>query len=990
MPGQPRLPMPKDTDNQPPHLPQDHALLKSLMRALPDLVWLKDTHGRYLACNRIFEEFFGATEAEIIGKTDYDFVDATLADFFREHDLAAMNQGLPTRNEEWITFASDDHRVLVETTKTPMYDEQGNVIGVLGMAHDITELKSAEKQLIETSLRYEAVMSGTIDGFWAVNTEGIVQDVNQAYCKLSGYSREELIGKHVSELDTHDQPDSVRKRIQDIMKSGGAIFESEHQRKDGSIWPVEISISYSPIEGGRFFSFFRDISQRRLEQAYTSLRQKLSDMVYSGETKQLMQTALDRAEQLTGSEIGFFHFVDEDQENVSLQVWSTRTLHEMCFAEGDGMHYPVSQAGVWVDCIHQQRPVIHNDYASLTHKKGLPEGHAPLLRELTMPVYREGRIVAIMGVGNKRTEYNDTDLDLVGRIADMTFDFVERKQSEQQIHFMAYNDILTGLPNRELFADRLQQAIYHAHRFGKLLGICYLDLDGFKPVNDQHGHEAGDQLLIELAKRLLREMREIDTIARLGGDEFVILFNDLSTIFQGEEIVERLLKVISEPFSISDNTVYVSASAGLTFFPHDNADADTLLRHADQAMYQAKESGKNKFRLFDPIAARKSQEYRQSLHEFEKALNNNELLLYYQPRIELQTGRATAVEALIRWLHPEKGLLTPNKFLPVIENTALEIALDEWVLKNAMDQHMQWRSQGLHLPVSINISPRHIQQKSFTQQLAAMLASYPDDLAANIELEVLETSAINDINTVSEIMNDCTALGVRFSLDDFGTGYSSLTHFHRLPISVLKIDQHFVRDMLENSQDQDIVEGVVRLAQTLKTPVVAEGVETVELGMILLQLGCQYAQGFGIARPMSADNIVSWLAEFQDNSIWYELHSKAADYTPLYDLNIAIFSHHDWLEKIHDYLQSGLTGEAPAIDDKSCQFSRWYHGMGQNRFGHKPGYAFIIAIHNKLHDQASRLIEIAREYGTDKALEEFAQLQSLSDELTQSLLKLAD
>ncbi|MET0065294.1 MAG: EAL domain-containing protein [Candidatus Thiodiazotropha sp.] len=969
-------------------LERERGFLKSLIQNLPDLIWLKDTQGVYLSCNPSFEAFFGATEAEIVGKTDYDFVHENVADFFRAHDQKALQNDGPTINEEWITFASDGHRALLETTKTPMIGSNGEVLGVLGIGHDITDRKLSEQAILEGSQRYEAVLSSTRDGFWVVQMEGFIVDVNDAYCRFSGYTRDELIGKHVSELDSADSAEKVSDRAEQVVEQGNAIFEATHVRKDGSVFPVEVSISHSGLQGGQFFCFLRDIQERKESDKLLELRRILGEMVYTESLPTLLRTALDTAEEMTDSQIGYFHFVEKDQESVTLQTWSTRTLREMCYLKGEGLHYPISEAGVWVDCVKVREPVIHNDYEALVHKKGLPEGHAPVVRELTVPIFRGQKIVAVIGVGNKPKYYDDHDLSIVTRIANMAFDFVEHKQAEQQIQYMAYNDVLTGLPNRQLLADRLQQAIAQVRRNDEKLAICYIDLDGFKPINDSFGHDVGDQLLIDLGRRLTDELREGDTLSRLGGDEFVLLVGGLGSLYHGEEIVQRVLDIIAQPFEIDRRRMHISASIGVTFFPDDNVDPDTLLRHADQAMYQAKEKGKNTYSLFDPIQDKKVHAHQKALIDFAQAMAKYELCLFYQPRIDLSSGELASVEALIRWNHPQDGLLLPRKFLHQIKDTPLEIALDEWVIKAALEQHMAWRKQDLYLPVSVNLCTRHIQQRSFPQDLKKLLSHYPADITQYLELEILETSAIGDTSEVSEIMSECRDFGIHFSLDDFGTGYSSLTYFHRLPISVLKIDQHFVRDMMVDPRDQDIVEGVLRLADALKRPVVAEGVETIEHGLMLLQLGCQFAQGYGIAKPMPADSVVPWTKQWVDNQLWHNLNEFIQGPVAPYDLNVAIFSQKLWLMAVKNYITSGLTTLRPETNETNCPFTRWYRGIGEVRYGSRQPYPFIQAKHNEIHELGMELVLIAEHQSVEKAQSRLDELDAMSADLIALLNRL--
>ena len=314
----------------------------------------------------------------------------------------------------------------------------------------------------------------------------------------------------------------------------------------------------------------------------------------------------------------------------------------------------------------------------------------------------------------------------------------------------------------------------------------------------------------------------------------------------------------------------ISASIGVTLYPQDNVSADQLMRHADQAMYTAKESGKNRYHLFDTAEDNAVKVQREILESIRCALDNQEFVLYYQPKVNMRTGTVIGAEALIRWQHPERGLLNPFEFLPAIENSPMMIELGEWVIDSALTQISQWQAMGLNLPLntSVNIAAIQLQQANFVNRLTTLLAAHPDVSPHFLELEVLETSALEDVHHVSTIMNDCMAQGVNFALDDFGTGYSSLTYLRRLPASLIKIDQSFVRDMLHDVDDLAIVEAVIALAKSFKREVIAEGVETVEHGTALLQIGCELAQGYGIARPMPAGDIPHWINEWQPDVNW--------------------------------------------------------------------------------------------------------------------------
>jgi diguanylate cyclase (GGDEF)-like protein len=408
-----------------------------------------------------------------------------------------------------------------------------------------------------------------------------------------------------------------------------------------------------------------------------------------------------------------------------------------------------------------------------------------------------------------------------------------------------------------------------AQRRGQQLAVVYLDLDGFKAINDKHGHEVGDLVLITLAQRMKQALREGDSLARLGGDEFVIVLIDLDDLAASRPMLIRLLEACAQPVDVEDLSLLVSASLGVTAYPQSQEiDADQLLRQADQAMYQAKLAGKNRYHIFDAALDSSIRGHHESVERIRLALEMHEFVLYFQPKVNMRSGQIIGVEALIRWQHSGKGLLAPALFLPVIEDHALAVSIGEWVIDTALTQIELWRAAGLDMKVSVNIGARQLQQSDFVDRLKSILAKHPHVDPASLELEVLETSALKDIAQVSQVIEDCAQIGVIFALDDFGTGYSSLTYLKRLRVAMLKIDQSFVRDMLEDPDDLAILQGIIGLAAAFKRQVIAEGVETVAHGSLLLQLGCELAQGYGIARPMPPDQLPAWAARWQPDAAW--------------------------------------------------------------------------------------------------------------------------
>ncbi len=459
-------------------------------------------------------------------------------------------------------------------------------------------------------------------------------------------------------------------------------------------------------------------------------------------------------------------------------------------------------------------------------------------------------------------------LGLVGVIADITV----MKAYQQQLENLAHFDALTQLPNRLLLADRLHQAMRQSQRQQSLLAVAYLDLDGFKNINDTYGHDAGDALLVALAQRMKDTLREGDTLARIGGDEFVAVLAGLAQPKDCEQLLQRLLLAASSAVELNTKLglvgLQVSASVGVTLYPHDNVDAELLMRHADQAMYLAKQSGKNRYQMFDVAHDTAVKNQLESLDHIRSALNRQEFVLYYQPKVNLKTGAVTGAEALIRWQHPQRGLLPPVVFLPAIEQDPISIEVGEWVIRTALAQMRVWRAQGLPLPVSVNIGARQLQQDDFVTRLAELLADFPDVPPGGLQLEVLETSAFEDMVVASTAMRACQAMGVSFALDDFGTGYSSLNYLKRLPVATLKIDQSFVRDMLDDPNDLAIANGIIGLARAFDREVIAEGVETAAHGDLLLSIGCELAQGYGISRPMPAADLPAWVLRWTQLEVW--------------------------------------------------------------------------------------------------------------------------
>jgi diguanylate cyclase (GGDEF)-like protein/PAS domain S-box-containing protein len=450
-------------------------------------------------------------------------------------------------------------------------------------------------------------------------------------------------------------------------------------------------------------------------------------------------------------------------------------------------------------------------------------------------------------------------------------DVSEKKQLIQQMSWQSQHDLLTGLPNRSALAARFEHELEmarHADGSHTMLAVCMLDLDHFQQVNERGGHALGDEILKQAAGRLHSFAGPRHYAARLGGDEFALLLPDQPDQAAVERTLAQLLALLARPYHCETQTVSVPASAGVALYQGGDISADNLLRHADQALYQAKLTGRNKVHYFDAHLDEQVRTHHNRRTEIRAALRAGELCLYYQPKLDMRAGRIIGMEALLRWRHAQRGIVGPMEFLPVVEHTDLIVEIGDMVLRHALRQLELWRASHPDWVVSVNIAARHFQRTDFVPRLTAILAEFPAVPPRMLELEILESSALADIGHVRAIMLECQALGIRFALDDFGTGYSSMSYLKRLPAEVLKIDQSFVRNMLVDRDDLHLVSAVIGLARAFNRSVIAEGVETVEHGAQLMRLGCDLAQGYGIARPMPADDVLPWTASFASTPAW--------------------------------------------------------------------------------------------------------------------------
>jgi len=447
-------------------------------------------------------------------------------------------------------------------------------------------------------------------------------------------------------------------------------------------------------------------------------------------------------------------------------------------------------------------------------------------------------------------------------------DITARKKAEEEIKNLAMFDPLTGLANRRLLTQHMEHTLALAHRTGELAVVCMVDLDGFKQVNDQMGHKTGDLLLIEVAKRLQINLRQTDTASRFGGDEFALLLGGFKLIDECEQSLKRIVASLAVPYQVNGQIAHVSGSVGATIFPNDAGTPDLLLRHADQSMYEAKQAGKNCYRMFNPSHHKQQLSNQTMLKKIGRALDAGQFTLYYQPQVNCVQGMVVAMEALIRWNHPVLGLLGPSEFIPLLESDDLIVGMGEWVLHQALQQQVAWKQAGFDLSVSVNIAARQLHQLQFISRLTELIHVHGADAVQHLTLEIVENTALDDIDRVATAIRQCRELGIHVAIGDFGTGFSSLAHLTRLHVDEIKIDKSFVAGMLQCADDLAIVRGVIGLAASFQHALVAEGVESIEQILLLIQLACPVVQGFAIAHPVPAEQTIAWLSNFQPDPLW--------------------------------------------------------------------------------------------------------------------------
>ncbi len=751
--------------------------------------------------------------------------EAVAFDLFRRHVAGERPQfvcetRMRHRDGHWVW--------VVNRGRISARDAGGRPLAMSGTYQDVTQRREAEEALRRSEERFrrlfQDVPSVAVQGFDADFT---IRFWNRGSEALYGYTADEAIGRSLIDLVV---PEAGRAPAAEAMRRW--IFESpsdraeEFELRDRDGRPVTVlssrTVQHRTSGEVEVFCFDVDISEKKAAE----LDLRLAASVFTHSRDGIL--IADREGRVIRANAAFGRITGRDPESMV-----GHSLAELVLGVAEA-----ERADAW-----WASTVIAGDWS----------GEFPLRRADGSP------IVALLGI----TAVHDDSgrvVHHVGVLSDIT------AESEYQAHLerMAHFDPLTGLPNRTLLANRLRDAAARARRTRRLVALAYVDLDGFKAINDSHGHDVGDRFLEAIAQRMSQLLGDVDTLARVGGDEFVALVTDLPDRSAAHAPLGRLRDVLAAPVVVGDVAGSLSASIGVAFLePDDDLDGDQLLRQADQAMYVAKHLGRNRIHYFDADLARAEQARRARLERMRDALDRGEFVLHFQPRVDLAAGRVVGCEALLRWRHPERGLLLPDEFLPGLRGEELEVGLGWWVIASALDALDRWREAGLSPTVSINVVAEQLLATDFVARLRETLGRHAGLSARHVVLEILETGVLADVARVAALIRECDALGVSFALDDFGTGYSSLAYLKHLPVRQLKIDRSFVRDMLVDADDLAIIEGIVGLARVFGLEVVAEGVETTEQARALLNLGCPIVQGYVIAQAMPADAFIDWCGQWK-------------------------------------------------------------------------------------------------------------------------------
>lgn len=741
--------------------------------------------------------------------------------------LYALSGGL------WILFSDSllgfivtDHRLLIQlsTAKGWLYITVTAVLLYFLFHLGLNSLQRTEKALREDRehlVRYRLLAEDSMEIILFIRPNGQIIDANEAAVRRYGYTLEELVHRSIQNLSLPEDQLEVVDLNQKAL--GGIHFECLHLCKDGSIFPVEVSTKGTIYNGCQIIiSIIRDITERKNTEAKVWLE------------KERAQVTLDS--------IGDAVITTDVRGNVEYLNPIAEALTGWTNAEA---------AGLSLEKVFQ----IVDEETSRPIKspivRCLKEGCVIGLENHTVLINRQGHTIAIE---DSAAPIRDRNKAVIGGVL-VFHDVSDKRNLMKELEHQAHHDALTGLPNRLHFNQDLNQALAKAKRTRGKLAVMFLDLDRFKLINDTMGHSLGDLLLNVVAERIRETLREGDTLARQGGDEFLVLLPEICHEQDVVAVSDRILEVFSQPLILDGNEVYMSTSIGISLYPVDGSDIETLVKQADTAMYYAKEQGRNNYQFFTAGLNIKVNDRLSIENSLRKGLERGEFVLHYQPQVDLESGFIVGMEALIRWNTADRGIISPATFIPIAEETGLIVPIGEWVLRTACAQNMAWQEQGYPLlRMAVNISARQFREPNFINLVAGILQEIGMD-PQWLELEITESIAMENGEASVEMLSSFKELGIRISIDDFGTGFSSLNYLRRMPIDTLKIDQSFIRDISTGENGKEVVTAIIQLAKNLRLKVIAEGVETNTQWSFLKNKQCNEIQGFLFSKAVTSEEV---------------------------------------------------------------------------------------------------------------------------------------
>jgi diguanylate cyclase (GGDEF)-like protein/PAS domain S-box-containing protein len=753
------------------------------------------------------------------------------------------------------------------------------LVMVCGQVGQFLQRKQAERVVRESEARFRSLTELSSDFYWETDAEHRVSRMTH------GGRHRTILGGALIGTRRWEAPSTLPgaegwAAHRATMESHQPFRDFEFGRLDGEGMERNLSISGEPVfdEGGRFAGYRgigKDITARKREERLLALEHAVARRLAEAESApQALSTVMESICRSEGWDCARYFALDEDGRTMQLAAaWTSGApAMERYIERSRGIVVRPGEGLVGEAWQRRDRLWVPDVATDARLKMQELAREAGLHGALSLPVVSGGEVIGVFSFMSSRVREPDERLlrcitvigSLLGQFRQRLEAEERRVKHEQRLAFLAQFDPLTGLPNRALLADRFSQMIVQAKRHGSLLGVLFIDLDHFKHVNDTLGHAGGDELLKEAARRLQASVRPGDTVARISGDEFAVLLGDLARAEDAALVAQKILDRLAEPVEIAGKEIFVSASVGIAAFPADGAEAESLLRAADAAMYRAKQAGRNAYQFFTPEIDQRTRARAQLGSDLRRALERNEFELAYQPKYDLRTGLPCGAEALLRWRRPDGEVVGPAQFIPVLEETGLIVPVGEWVLRRACTDLKGWQEEGLpRLPVSVNVSARQFRQPDLDARIRALVDAAGLDPSL-LELEITESQLMHDPEHGVRMVKALHEHGFRIAIDDFGTGYSSLSYLTRFPVSALKIDRSFVADALGDPADAAIVRTIIDMAHTLGFLVVAEGVENQEQASFLRGLGCQQAQGYLFARPMAADGLRALMASLDD------------------------------------------------------------------------------------------------------------------------------